>query len=563
MAYDLLIKDARIVDGSGMASYRGDVAVQDGRIAEVGRVDGSAKKTINADGQVVAPGFLDVHTHLDAQLLWDPLGTSSCWHGVTTVVPGNCGFALAPSKPEQRDAVVGTMIRAEGMIPEVLQAGMEWKWTTIPEYLNVLDQRLGLNVAALIGHNAVRCFVMGDEASERAATPDEIAAMQDIVRDGMAAGAAGLSTNQNPNHYNDDGRPVPSRFATDDELLALGDVLRECNRGVFQISRGQKRVPETAEFSTKFSQATGRPVLWSSIVQRANHEPDRWKKLLAMAEDGFKSGAQPYGMVSPRAVDFRFTLRTVTIIFDDMPTWKATLAKKGADLANALQDASLRDVLRREISDPSTPTLFSGRWDMLAVKTARREENKKYEGRSIHDLSQEFGKDEVDTFLDLALTEGLRMEFVRQGSISNEDAMRTLFRSPYTLLGLSDAGAHVASDCGYAFSTNLLSTWVRDREFLTLEEAVYRLTFNLTSVFGLYDRGLIRPGLRADLVVFDPDTVTPLEEEMVPDLPAGENRLVQKSTGYHATVVNGEVLIENGEHTGAYPGRVLRHTASA
>ncbi len=241
MAYDLLIKDARIVDGSGMASYRGDVAVQDGHIVEVGRVDGSAKKTIQADGQVVAPGFIDVHTHLDAQLLWDPLGTSSCWHGVTTVVPGNCGFALAPSKPEQREAIMGTMIRAEGMIPEVLHAGMEWKWTTIPEYLDVLDQRLGLNVASLIGHNAVRYFVMGDEASERAATPDEIAAMQDIVRDGMAAGAAGLSTNQNPNHYNDDGRPVPSRFATDEELLALGEVLRECNRVCFSRGRVRKR----------------------------------------------------------------------------------------------------------------------------------------------------------------------------------------------------------------------------------------------------------------------------------------------------------------------------------
>ncbi len=199
---------------------------------------------------------------------------------------------------------------------------------------------------------------------------------------------------------------------------------------------------------------------------------------------------------------------------------------------------------------------------MLAVKTARRDENKPYEGMSMRALSEKFGKDELDTFLDLALSEDLKMEFVRQGSISNEEAMRTLFRSPYTLLGLSDAGAHVASDCGYAFSTNLLSTWVRDREFLSLEEAVYRLTFNLASVFGMHDRGLIRPGLQADLVVFDPDTVSPLEEEMVPDLPAGENRLVQKSVGYHATVVNGEVLIENGEHTGAHPGRVLRHTVA-
>jgi N-acyl-D-aspartate/D-glutamate deacylase len=558
MAYDLVIKNARIVDGSGMPSYNGDVAVQAGRIVEIGRINGRSGRTLHADGLVVAPGFIDVHTHFDAQLLWDPLATSSCWHGVTTVVPGNCGFALTPCKPEQREAVMGTLVRAEGMSPEALHRGITWQWTTIGEYLDVLDQRLGLNVAALVGHNAVRYFVMGEEASERAATPEEMVAMQALVREGMAAGAFGLSTNQNPNHYNDDGRPVPSRLATDEELLALGAVLREYNRGVFQISRGQKRVPETAAFSQQFAQATGRPVLWSSITQRQNHEPDRWKKLLSMAAESFRQGAQSYAMVSPRSVDFRFTLKTVTIIFDDMPAWKATLAKKGPELVAALRDAAVRQAMRREVTDTSTPTLFAGRWDMLEVKTARRPEHQHLEGQSLQDIARQQGTDVLDTFLDLALAEDLATEFVRKGTISNEEALRTLFTSPYTLLGLSDAGAHVASDCGYAFSTNLLSTWVRDQQLLNLETAVYRLTFNLASVFGMYDRGLLRPGMMADLVVFDTDTVAALEPEMVADLPAGEQRLVQKSRGYKALVVNGQVLLEDGEHTGIYPGRVLR-----
>jgi N-acyl-D-amino-acid deacylase len=561
MAYDLVIKDARIIDGSGMASYRGDVAVQNGRIVDLGRVDGASRHTIHADGQVVAPGFIDVHTHFDAQLLWDPLGTSSCWHGVTTVVPGNCGFALAPCKPEQREAVVGTLLRAEGMSQEAIESGVTWQWTTIGEYLDTLDQRLGLNVAALIGHNAVRYYVMGDEASERQATADEIAAMQQLVRDGMAAGAFGLSTNQNPNHYNADGRPVPSRLATDAELLALGEALREGNRGIFQISRGQKLVPETAAFSHQFSLQTGRPVLWSSIAQRQQHAPDRWKKLLALAEASFHAGGQSYAMVSPRSVDFQFTLRTVTIIFDDMLAWKTALAHSGDALVAALQDPATRQAMRAAVADTSTPTLFGGRWDTLEVKKVRRAEHKRFEGKSIRELARMVGKDELDAFLDLALAEDLKTAFVRKGTISNEEALRVLFNSRYTLLGLSDAGAHVASDCGYAFSTNLLSTWVRERQLMSLEEAVYRLTFNLASVFGMRDRGLIRPGMQADLVVFDPDTVAPLEEEMVADLPAGEPRLVQKARGYRALVVNGELLLENGEHTGAYPGRVLRSNA--
>jgi N-acyl-D-amino-acid deacylase len=457
MAYDLVLKDARIIDGSGMASYRGDVAVQDGRIVDVGRVDGTSQRTIQADGQVVSPGFIDIHTHFDAQLLWDPLGTSSCWHGVTTVVPGNCGFALAPCKPEQREAVVGTLLRAEGMSQEAIESGVRWQWITIGEYLDALDQWLGLNAAALIGHNAVRYYVMGDEASERQATADEMTAMQHLVRDGMAAGAFGLSTNQNPNHYNADGRPVPSRFTTDAELLALGEVLRECNRGIFQISRGQKLVPETAAFSKQFSLQTGRLVLWSSIAQRQQHAPDRWKHLLALAEQAFQAGAQSYGMVSPRSVDFQFTLRTVTIIFDDMPAWKTALAKSGDELVAALRDVATRQAMRAAVADTSTPTLFGGRWNTLEVKKVRRDAHKQYEGKSIQELARMVGKDELDAFLDLALAEDLKTAFVRKGTIANEDALKVLFKSRYTLLGLSDAGAHVASDCGYAFSTNLLT----------------------------------------------------------------------------------------------------------
>lgn len=318
MAYDLIIRNGRIIDGSGMPSFHGDVAVQDGAIVEIGKFSGTATRTIDAQGLAVSPGFIDNHTHYDAQVLWDPLCTSSCWHGVTSVVMGNCGLAIAPTKPKDGDTLLRMLSHIEAIPIDALRSGVDFRWETIGEYLQTVQQRLGVNVGSLIGHSAVRQYVLGDEASEREATADEIAAMQAIVRDGMRAGALGFTTNQNPNHINDEGRPVPSVAAPEEEILALCDVLGELGSGVIQTSGGgTKRIVSNYEMSKKAAQRSGRPVVWLTISHRWS-EPNAWREYLQMAEQGFQEGFRAYPMCTPRRNTTRFTMKNAQI-FDGLP----------------------------------------------------------------------------------------------------------------------------------------------------------------------------------------------------------------------------------------------------
>ncbi|MGZ9215110.1 MAG: N-acyl-D-amino-acid deacylase family protein [Candidatus Binatia bacterium] len=560
MAYDVVIKGGRIYDGSGLPSYFGDVAINGDRIVEVGRINDSARRVVNAEGLAVAPGFIDFHTHMDAQLLWDPLATSSCFHGVTTLIPGNCGLSLAPCRAQDRDNVIGSFVRVEAMPSQVLRQAVKWEWTSFPQYLDRLQEKLGVNVAALMGHCAVRQYVMGEESSERAATPAEIAQMKALVREGMKAGAIGFSTNQNRRHMREDGRPIPSRLATDEEIVELASVLGELNCGSMQISRGTlgtaRPVEEDIDFFRRLASTSGRPVIWQSIAHRWN-APELWRKLLDLAQDSLASGAPSYPLTNARLFNGRFTLKNAQT-FDDLPSWKQVMFAPVEQRAELFSDTERRRQLRFEAVEDKRPTTFSRRWDQIFLIKAAQAKNQALEGKSVEEIAQSLNKDVIDTFLDIAVEEKLETMFQNSGS-RDEEATAEILKSPITLVGQSDAGAHLVYHAGYGYATRFLGYWVREKAVMPLEEAIRKLTFMVASVFGLYDRGLIRPGMAADLVLFDPQTVRECEPEMVNDLPGGEKRLIQRAIGVKTTMVNGAILVQDGEHTGAFPGRVLRN----
>ncbi|MGH7794648.1 MAG: N-acyl-D-amino-acid deacylase family protein [Candidatus Binatia bacterium] len=558
--YDLLLKGGRIYDGSGMPSYNGDVAIHDGKIVEIGRLNGNARRTLKVDGLAVAPGFIDPHTHLDAQLLWDPLGTSSCFHGVTSVIVGNCGLSLAPAKPEDRDAVIKSFVRVEAISRRVLEEGVEWKWTSTGEYLGALGARLGINAAALVGHIAVRHYVMGEDAVERQATAEEVVKMKQLVRQGMEAGAVGFSTNQNPRHIREDKKPVASRLASDDELGSLLDVLGEMNAGVVQLSGGGADARGRIAYAAGMARRTGRPVLWQSI----NHSwsrPNHWQEMLANTQRVFTEEGLPiYAMTQAKPFENRYTLLDAQC-FDEFSTWKAAMFSPVAARTQMFADPELRKKLRAEAIDDRSPSVFPRRWDVIMVDHVKLDKNKTLERKSVQECAKAQGKDGLDFFLDLSLEEDLETRFVHINTQGDPAAVCEILKHPAVMIGQSDAGAHMGYDARFGYSTAFLGRWVRDHGIMSLEEAVAKLTFRVASIFGLSDRGLLRPGLAADIAVFDPATVNTLEPEYIQDLPGNETRMIQKAMGVPHTVVNGQIVIENGAPTGACPGKVLRPSA--
>jgi N-acyl-D-aspartate/D-glutamate deacylase len=555
--YDLLLKGGRIYDGSGMPSSYADVGISGGKIVEIGRLNGGAKRTLNVDGLAVAPGFIDPHTHLDAQLFWDPLGTSSCFHGVTSVVVGNCGLSLAPAKPEDRDAVIKSFVRVEAISRRVLEEGIQWKWKSTAEYLDALGTRLGINAAALIGHIAVRHNVMGEDAVERQATAEEIAKMKELVRQGMEAGAVGFSTNQNPRHIREDKKPVASRLAADEELGSLLDVLAEMNSGVVQLSGGGADARGRIAYAAQMARRTGRPVLWQSI----NHSwsrPNHWEEMLANTQRVFKEEGLPiYAMTQAKPFQNRYTLLDAQC-FDEFPTWKSAMFSPVPVRKQMFADSAMRKKLRAEAIEDQSPSVFPRRWDVIFVDHVKLPKNKIFERKTVQEIARAEGKDGLDWFLDISLEEELETRFVHTNTQGDPNAVCEILKHPAVMIGQSDAGAHMGYDARFGYSTAFLGCWVRDHGIMSLEEAVNKLTFRVASVFGLSDRGLLRAGFAADIAVFDPATVNTLEPEYVQDLPAKETRMIQKAAGVPHTVVNGEVVIQDGAPTGALPGKVLR-----
>ena len=552
---ETVVIGGKVVDGTGAAARAADIGIENGRIVEVteaGTLAGraGAHEVIDVDGLVLAPGFVDVHTHYDAQVLWDPDLTPSCWHGVTTVVMGNCGFGIAPTRPEHRSTIARTLENVEGMSVAALEAGIPWGFETFPEYLDVLRRiPKRLNVGAMLGHTPLRLYVLGEEATERAATADEVATMRGLVAEAMAAGALGFATSQSPTHQGDGGKPVPSRLANiEDEVFALAGALGEAGRGTLQATPGPGFFVD--EFA-RLSGITGRPVTWTALFSGAAYlKPmgGAMGVLERQAAAAAEHGGEVWPQVACRPLVMQVALDD-PFPFSMVPAIKEILAVPRAARADLYADPSWRDRARGELNKA-----WGHAWSKTTIEETELHPELR-NGATLAHIAATRGVDPVDLMIDLALEEGLRTRF-RIVLINDDlDELGDLLADHRTLLGLSDAGAHASQLCDACFSTDLLSVWVRDRKVLTLEEAVWRLTAHGARVFRLHDRGRIAPGMAADLVAFDEDTVGVTTTERVWDLPAGADRLVARSQGIEHVWVNGTVIRRDGaDLKGIRPG---------
>jgi N-acyl-D-aspartate/D-glutamate deacylase len=557
MDYDLVIRGGTIVDGTGAPGARGDVGIRDGRIAALGDAPGSAPRTLDASDRVVAPGFVDIHTHYDAQVLWDRMLTISPWHGVTTVLIGNCGFGVAPTRPEHRGLILRTLEKVEGMSLDALEAGIgdDWPFETFPEYLDALE-RLGtaINVAALIGHTPLRLYVMGEEAVERAATSDEIARMRAIVREAVAAGAAGFATSRAPTHVGYAGKPVPSRLADAAEIGEIARALGDVGSGIVQATAGPGLFFD--EF-TEITRSTGRPLTWTALLA-GMMGPGSHRFMLERSSDLLRQGIPVTPQVACRPLNFDFDLAE-PFLFESVPMFAPVSAADREGKKRIYAEPAFRAQLR-EMFDGGQAGIFRASYDRMFVSSCPP--HPELEERSIVDVARERGAHPADLMLDLSLESDLRARFRMAVVNFDEDEVAELLTSRDTVLGLSDAGAHASQLCDACFSTHLLGHWVREKGTLTLEEAVRMLTSRPAEVSGLRDRGLLAPGRPADVVVFDPATVGASKLRRVRDLPAGADRLVADARGIDAVVVNGVVVREGGgdavDPAGPLPGRLLR-----
>ena len=559
MAYDLLIKNGRVVDGSGMPSFRADVGIKDGKIGEIGKLSGPAAKTIDADGRAVSPGFIDNHCHYDAQVTWDPLCTFSPEHGATSVIFGNCSLSLAPVRKGTEERLAEFLSYVEAIPMEVLKT-VEFEWETIPQYMEHLDHHLGINVGNLIGHSAVRHYVMGDDCQKPGATEAQVKAMQDVVRDGMRAGALGLSVSREKGHFDPQGKLIPALWADESEIFALADVLRDMATGTIQAGGGQY-VELKDGMMRRLAEASGRTVVYNSLSQTMRR-PDEWKIHMARIEETASMGIRAYPMCSPNRVTQDFTMKN-TQVFRGLPTWHPILLMSDEEKLRLYADPEIRAKLHEEavVNKPDSAVGISKTWwNYIWVNEPALEKNKWMQFKSVGQIAETEGKRVIDAFLDLVVEERLETRFLQAENNIDDEALTKILTHPNAVIGLGDGGAHVQFHGGYGYLTKLLGEWVREKQVMSLEQAVRRLTFDSASTFGLYDRGLLRPGMAADIAIFDPATVKCGKEEVVHDFPAGGWRIKETSEGVTHTIVNGQVLLEDKKHTGALPGRVLRNS---
>jgi N-acyl-D-aspartate/D-glutamate deacylase len=559
--HDLAIRDALLIDGTGSAPVRGDLAVAQGRISEMGKIKESSRETIDAGGLALMPGIIDNHTHYDAQLTWDPLASPSPALGVTTAIIGNCGFTIAPCRPADRELIMRNLTQVEGMALEVLRAGTRWDFETVPEYFAMLERHgVALNVAGFVGHSSVRTYVMGEDAPKRAATAAEIAKMKEIVLGGVRAGAVGFATSTSANHNGYGGIPMPSRLADDAEMRALVGCLGEAGRGVFMLTKGgQTRV----DFLEELAAASGRPVVVAALLHNNVDPRGVFDDLDAIAAANAR-GRRLYGAVSCCPLTMDFTLHS-PYTFEGLKAWKPAMALKGNAYKNLLKQKTFRDAIRAEIASPAAGVrLFNGEWDKVYVSTAARDENKKLEQKTVDEIARVANKDPLDEMLDLALAEDLDTEFSALLLNLDEQAVGRLLRHPNSLVSLSDAGAHLTLFNDAGFGLHLLGHWAREKRVLTLQEAVRKLTGDPAGVFGIKERGSLKPGYAADLLLFDPTTVNRGPKQRVQDLPGGGARLVTPAVGVHGVWINGvRVADERGMRPLAQlPGKILREFLS-
>jgi N-acyl-D-aspartate/D-glutamate deacylase len=569
---DLLIRGGTIVDGSGAARYRGDIGVRGGRIVEIGRIRSAAERTIDADGLIVSPGFIDGHTHMDAQVAWDRIGSCSCWHGVTTVIMGNCGFALAPCRPADREWFARCLTAVEDIPTEAMLAGIDWTWETFPEYLANVDRLpKAINYGAYLGHSALRMYVMGKRALTEKATEDDLTRMVAAVKEAVRAGAMGFSSSRATTHVTPDDTPVASRIADWSELDRLVGALADLNAGVFQIGPDISGGEAQRRFLTRLKQLgveSGRPIMFGVLSSRQGDKPNPWTYQLDYLDECAAAGARMWGQSTTRSINAIFSLKSY-LPFDVLPAWRELRGLPLAEQKRRLADPAARGrLVAAEANMKPRDNVFQGGG---AATTDPRQpdydnlyamKGVDWNDPTVAQLSGQRGKHPVEVMIDLVL-ENDDQVFVQP--LVNEDPEHVLgmLRHPRTLATFSDSGAHVCQEMGSSLQTHLLSYWVRARQAFTLEEAVRKLTFDNASAWDLNDRGLVRAGYAADLVVFDEARVRPAMPSVESDLPGGARRLVQKAEGIAAVVVNGQVTLEQGRATGAVSGKLLRGPGAA
>jgi len=557
---DLVIRGALLCDGSGREAAHGDLAVSGGRIAAVGRVAERGAREIDGAGLALAPGFIDVHTHYDCQLFWDPQASPSPWHGVTTVVMGNCGFTIAPCREADRETLMQLLLFVEGMPIETLRAGIGWAWEDFAGYLGALERGgVGPNVAAFIGHSAVRYRVMGRAAVERAATAEESAEMAALVREGMAAGAIGWSTSLSPTHFFGDGTPAPSRLADEAELLALARALADLERGVIEIAPRTTIGPpadkaEEQRFFAELARASGKVVSWAPLLDNP-FAPGSARKIIEESAELQAGGVQVVPQVGCRPLEVRFDFTEPAFYLEQNPFWRPLMAKSRDERRRLFAEAEFRAELGRQTG--FVAALAQG-WDRLVLRLAASEGVRRWQDRSVAEIAAAEGRAPLDAFCDLVLEDDLATQWGVVLMNHDERAVAELIRHPAGLLALSDAGAHVDTLCDQGFTTYLLGHWVRELRALALEEAVRLVTSVPAERYGLHGRGRLAPGCAADLVLFDPARVAMRPTEMVYDLPRGQRRLLQRAEGIVDVLVNGTPVVADGAPTDRRPGRVLR-----
>ncbi|HJQ60688.1 MAG TPA: amidohydrolase family protein [Vineibacter sp.] len=560
--FDLVIRDAEIFDGSGAKPVRGDLGVTDGRIVAIGPKLGAAKETVKADGLALAPGIIDGHTHYDAQITWDPFVDPSPALGVTTAVLGNCGFTIAPCKPADRDLTMRQLTHVEGMSLDALRAGIRWNFESFGQYLDMLArQGVGLNVACFAGHSAIRTFVMGADATERTATDAEIDRMAALVRESMAAGALGFATSTAEAHNGEGGTPMPSRLADDREMRTLVRAMGESGRGVYMLTRGSKTsIPYLEELAVEAK----RPVVIAALFH-SNTNPTAAFTTLEQVNAARGRGRQLVAQTSCCPLSMDFTFKS-PYLFESMQSWKPAMAAHGVEALKAVyRDPAWRQAVRQEIDAARGRLVFNGEWDKLFVVEAAKAENRALEGATLADLATKAGKDPLDCILDFALSENLDTMFVAQLLHNDESAVGRILADPETHISLSDAGAHLTFFCDAGFGLHLMGHWSRDRGVMDLPQAVHRLTGQPAKLFGLKDRGLLREGYAADLMLFDPATVARGPKRRAHDLPAGAARLTTSAIGLHGVWVNGAKVADAQGFCAdptSRPGEVLRQFAS-
>ena len=557
MSYDLLIKNARICDGTGAPIVSGSIAIKDGRIAAIGKIDGdgAAEREIDAGGLVTAPGFVDIHTHYDAQIAWDRLLTCSCWHGVTTVLMGNCGVGVAPCRAQDTEVVAWDLVNVEAVPYEVLMDGVSWAWETFPEYMRkVVEPGIALNTAFLVPLSALRFYVMGEAATQRGANAQEIARMSELLRESMQAGAFGFSGSLLPQHIGFQGRPLSSRLTSREELDAFCAVLKDLGRGVIELALTCKPgtlSDEELELVVHLAEVSDRPVTFIAMIDVPGNEGE-CDRTLARVAPYRRKGLKIYPQTTPRPIQQYYTLRE-PFLFGSLPSWKAAFNRTAQEQMELYRSAEFRAAFREDMKVGAM--LFKGQWDALHVVAAEQPDNQRFLNMSIAAIAEQLGAEPLDTLLDLSLSESLKLGFTMSLINTNPDVVERMITHPDVLIGLSDAGAHVDQHCDAGLPTYLLHEYVHKRPSMSLQEGVRRLTSEPADFLGLPNKGRLAVGMDADLVVFDPATIRPCDPEWVDDLPGGKRRLVERAEGIAYTIVNGTVLFANNVHQGEFPGQ--------